>query len=116
METGALLDLLVAVVRKPCFHQLRTIQRLGYVVACSAKRLNGVVGLAVRVQSPGHPREELAERVGAWLLSVRELLKGAMGLAGRPESTMRRACMSVWVEPQSACACGTGCHDSHEWS
>jgi insulysin len=77
VEAGAMVDLVVAILRKPCFHQLRTVQRLGYVVACSTKRLNGVVGLAVRVQSPGHAPPELAQRVAGWLLSVRELLAGA---------------------------------------
>jgi insulysin len=71
-----LLDLFTQSASRPCFHELRTRQRLGYSVSLHASTLQRVVALAVRVQSPGTDPAGLGERIGAWLAAFRGQLEG----------------------------------------
>ncbi|KAG1681130.1 hypothetical protein FOA52_015572 [Chlamydomonas sp. UWO 241] len=66
-HASAALDLLARVASKPCFHALRTVQRLGYTAACAPHGLHGVLGFAVKVQSPHARASVLRDRITAWL-------------------------------------------------
>ena len=61
---------------KPCFHQLRTVEGLGYVVKLGLFHMVNVIGVGVRVQSPKTSPTILEERVNAWILKFREHLEG----------------------------------------
>ncbi|KAI8465691.1 MAG: hypothetical protein J3K34DRAFT_395999 [Monoraphidium minutum] len=74
-----LLDLVVQATSRRCFHELRTVQRLGYSVSLAASKLQRVASLAVRVQSPGHDPADVAGRVGAWVVGLRGVLEGMEG-------------------------------------
>eukprot|EP00955_Chlamydomonas_euryale_P073469 361753-Chlamydomonas_euryale.AAC.5 len=67
VEASVLLDLLSRVASKPCFHALRTVQRLGYSAGCAPLRLHRCLAFVVRVQSPGLRARALRGRIDAWL-------------------------------------------------
>eukprot|EP00877_Chromochloris_zofingiensis_P011706 jgi/Chrzof1/678/Cz01g24240.t1 len=70
-----LLDLFVQIAAKPCFHELRTQQRLGYSVSLYAHELHRILGLAIRVQSPTATPDVLQQRIDAWLAGFRKDLE-----------------------------------------
>jgi insulysin len=51
LENNALLELFCHFVNEPCFDQLRTKEQLGYIVSSGVRRLRGVQGYKVIVQS-----------------------------------------------------------------
>ena len=69
-----LLELAAQVINKPCYHQLRTTEQLGYIVFSGLRMDNGVVGLRVLVQSSAVDAAKLDERVEAFLATVAELI------------------------------------------
>jgi len=71
-----LLDAFVQAASRPCFHELRTQQRLGYSVSLHSATIQRVLALGVRVQSPDTDPGVLQERVGAWLVAYRGQLEG----------------------------------------
>ncbi len=71
VELAVLLDLFVQVAGRRCFHELRTVQRLGYSVSLRVQRLQHVLGAAVRIQSPSTAPAALQEAVVAWLTRAR---------------------------------------------
>ncbi len=81
-RVAVLLDLLARVASKPAFHELRTRQRLGYMVSLAKHRLGGVMGLAVRVQSPDRRPGLLRRRVSEWLAAFGAELRGGGPGAG----------------------------------
>jgi len=74
VRPAVLLSLLDLIASKPCFHTLRTVQRLGYTAGCTPHRLHGSLGFAVRVQSADKAPHLLRERVEGWLTAYREEL------------------------------------------
>lgn len=78
-----LLSLFVAIAAKPCFHALRTEQRLGYTASCSTHTLHGTIGFAVRLQSAAEKGTALLQaRVEAWLTGFRGHLEGGRWTVG----------------------------------
>ncbi|GMH39806.1 hypothetical protein BSKO_07704 [Bryopsis sp. KO-2023] len=73
MAHGALFQL---ISEKNCFHQLRTVEKLGYIVKLELHRLVNVVGVGIRVQTAGCTPDELDKRVQAWLHDFRKDLEG----------------------------------------
>lgn len=67
LTRDALLDLFCQLAAKPCFHALRTQQRLGYSVSLAASRTQRVAALTVRIQSPDTPPAVLQARTREWL-------------------------------------------------
>ncbi|KRX66110.1 Insulin-degrading enzyme [Trichinella sp. T9] len=61
-----LLELLVQILNEPCFHQLRTVEQLGYIVFGGLRRANDTQGLHIIVQSEESPAY-LDERIEAFL-------------------------------------------------
>eukprot|EP00798_Chlamydomonas_sp_ICE-L_P025195 gene25195-10835_t len=66
-----LLQLLVQIASKPCFHALRTVQRLGYTAGCQLYMHQGFLGFAVRVQAANYKPDVVGERVVQWLHDFR---------------------------------------------
>ncbi|CAK8675757.1 unnamed protein product [Clavelina lepadiformis] len=71
---NVLLELLEQVMSEPCFNVLRTKEHLGYIVATSVVRNNGVHGLRVIVQSERTP-DYLEGRVEAFVHHVDKILE-----------------------------------------
>ncbi|KRY88368.1 Insulin-degrading enzyme [Trichinella pseudospiralis] len=61
-----LLELLVQILNEPCFHQLRTVEQLGYIVFGGLRRANDTQALHIIVQSEKSPAY-LDERIEAFL-------------------------------------------------
>ncbi|XP_012283502.1 insulin-degrading enzyme isoform X2 [Orussus abietinus] len=68
-KSNMLLELLVQIIKEPCFNTLRTQEQLGYIVSCSIQRSNGVQGLKIIVQSDSHP-QYVEERIDAFTESM----------------------------------------------
>jgi insulysin len=62
---------------KPAFHQLRTVEQLGYIVWSGVDQREGVNGLRVIVQSPTRSGPYLQQRVQAFMQSMRAELARA---------------------------------------
>jgi len=71
-----LLQLLVQVMKQPCFYQLRTVEQLGYIVSCtvSSKSGAGIQAVLFKVQSDRHP-DYLDERVEAFIEGVKDMIE-----------------------------------------
>jgi len=67
-----LLELLAEVMNKPCFHQLRTVEQLGYMVFSGVDRVDNSQGLRILVQSTVATPIELDERIEQFLVSFEE--------------------------------------------
>ncbi|KAF8073057.1 PXM16 [Scenedesmus sp. PABB004] len=98
----ALLDLFVQVSAKPCFHELRTRQRLGYSVALTSALLHRQLGLVLRVQSPATPPDALASAARAWLGGFRPELAAAA--AGALLDAHKQALRDKYLEPPKTLA------------
>lgn len=68
-EAWPYLALLVRMVSKPFYNELRTRQQLGYLVGASVDEAAGVRGLLFRVQSTVRTPPQLEERIEAFLHS-----------------------------------------------
>ena len=66
-EAWRYLSLLVRMVSKPFYNELRTRQQLGYLVAASVNEDAGVRGLLFRVQSTVRDPPQLEERIDTFL-------------------------------------------------
>ncbi len=64
-------ELLGELLNKPSFHELRTVQQLGYMVFNGVSRNEGVRGLFIMVQSPQFGPDELLVRIKKFLVDVR---------------------------------------------
>ncbi|GLC59471.1 hypothetical protein PLESTB_001491000 [Pleodorina starrii] len=105
VRPAVLLDLLTRVASKPAFHELRTRQRLGYVVALTQHRLGGTHGLAVRVQSPDKDPEALRERVAEWLSGFGRELRD---LAPERLASFKSSLEEKYLEPPRSLAEAAG--------
>eukprot|EP00873_Tetraselmis_striata_P005224 jgi/Tetstr1/425488/TSEL_015935.t1 len=73
-EQEVLLVLFAQMASKPCFHQLRTVEQLGYSVSSGVMHMEEVAFFRVTVQSPQKGPAELTRRITAWLTSFRSHL------------------------------------------
>ncbi|GAB0095724.1 Insulin-degrading enzyme [Sergentomyia squamirostris] len=64
-------DLVVQILSEPCNNVLRTKEQLGYIVFCSARKINGVQGVRMLVQS-SQPTPFVEERMELFLDSMVE--------------------------------------------
>ena len=72
------LELVAQALTKPAYHQLRTVEQLGYIVFSGVRHDLGVVGFRVLVQSSEKDAAELDARIECFLGTVGALLD-AMG-------------------------------------
>mmetsp|Transcript_28912 Transcript_28912/g.46802 ORF Transcript_28912/g.46802 Transcript_28912/m.46802 type:complete len:1017 (-) Transcript_28912:212-3262(-) len=71
-QVDVLLDLLGQILSKPAFHQLRTVEQLGYTVFSGVRRDLGIQGLRVIIQSSEKGPSYLNERI---LLFLNDFMK-----------------------------------------
>ena len=69
-----LMELLIQIIKDPCFNILRTKEQLGYVVFSAVKRSNCAQGLQIIVQSNRHPKY-VDQRIEAFLIQFRNLVE-----------------------------------------
>ena len=74
-QEDVLLLILCGLLEKPCFHQLRTVEQLGYIVFSSPKRLDGIQYLSIIVQSSDKEPEYIDERAEMMLLDFERNLE-----------------------------------------
>ena len=67
-------QLLALIGQKPIFHQLRTLEQLGYIVWSSADNRLDVNGFKIQVQSGRRPAHYLSERIDAFLVEFQKTL------------------------------------------
>lgn len=72
------LELLSEILNKPAFHELRTVQQLGYMVFEGIRDIEGVRGLYFIVQSTVADPDELMKRIDEFLIDVRKVVLDAM--------------------------------------
>lgn len=73
-ENNIKLELLAQILQEPCFSVLRTKEQLGYIVFSGIRRVNGVQGLRIIVQSDRHP-SYLDYRIEQFLKEMLENMK-----------------------------------------
>ncbi|KAL2602981.1 hypothetical protein R1flu_022426 [Riccia fluitans] len=74
-QLNVLSELLRYMMNKECFHQLRTIEQLGYVVDLQSEYLYGIRSLDFYIQSTVKDPESLEARVEAFLEQYQETLE-----------------------------------------
>lgn len=67
-----LLEVLADILNKPTFHELRTVQQLGYIVFEGVKGVEYVEGMYVIVQSTVAGPDDLLARIDKFLIEVRK--------------------------------------------
>ena len=72
IEDDVLSQLVGLIAEKPAFHQLRTVEQLGYIVWSDLDRRGGVNGLKLIVQSATHGAEYLDGRISNFLVTLRD--------------------------------------------
>jgi insulysin len=75
LDETARVMLLRQVIRSEFFHQLRTEQQLGYVVAAVNQTMDRVPGFSLLVQSPGTSVDKLEEAIDQFLLDFDQQLQ-----------------------------------------
>lgn len=68
-RSNVFIDLVAQILSEPCYNTLRTIEQLGYIVFCGARKANGVQGIRFIVQSAKHPAF-VEERIESFLTSM----------------------------------------------
>ncbi|KAA8494009.1 Insulin-degrading enzyme [Porphyridium purpureum] len=71
-RVDVLLELLAEMINKPCFHQLRTVEQLGYMVFSGISRVETSQGLRIIIQSTVKSPDKLDERIESFLTQFRE--------------------------------------------
>ncbi|KAK2441731.1 Insulinase (Peptidase family M16) family protein [Trifolium repens] len=71
----ALLDLFEVIVKKPFFYQLRTKEKLGYVVQSHSSETHNVWGFQFFIESSSHQPSYLQERIEIFLNGLGKTLK-----------------------------------------
>lgn len=105
------LELLADILNKPTFHELRTVQQLGYIVFEGAGETEFVRGIFIIVQSTVADPDELLSRIDKFLLDVREDVLEAMteekfqqyvsslsATKAQPESNLMNQSFKFWNE------------------
>ena len=101
VKTSVLASLLVKVASKPCFHSLRTVQRLGYTVQLTLNKMDQVLYLHIRVQSPDKATDLLRDRALAWLKDYRSEL---VDLSSDQFESFKASLMEHYLEPPRSLA------------
>uniref|UniRef100_A0A1L8DTM9 Insulin-degrading enzyme n=2 Tax=Nyssomyia neivai TaxID=330878 RepID=A0A1L8DTM9_9DIPT len=70
-ENNVFTDLVSQILSEPCNNVLRTKEQLGYIVFCSGRKMNGVQGIRILVQS-SQPTAHVEERMELFLDSMVE--------------------------------------------
>jgi len=103
-------QLLSMVMDKPAFHQLRTVEQLGYIVWSGTDIREGVNGVRIIVQSPTRPANYLHKRVRHFVkklrndvrkLSARQFrtyVRTLMGIKLQSPRTMQEESAKYWYE------------------
>lgn len=102
-EPDVKLELLAEILNKPAFHELRTVQQLGYMVFEGVSEQEGVRGIHVMVQSTIADPDELLKRIDTFLVDVRkdvlepmtedkfsDYVRALCANKGEPDQNMRR--------------------------
>ncbi|GAB4860208.1 hypothetical protein Ancab_011687 [Ancistrocladus abbreviatus] len=76
IKLKAFSDLFDEIVEEPLFNQLRTKEQLGYVVQCSPRMTNRVLGFCFCVQSSKYNPVYLQERIDNFVNGLEDLLNG----------------------------------------
>ncbi|XKL64356.1 hypothetical protein PGB90_004442 [Kerria lacca] len=71
---NTMIELFAQIIDEPCFNILRTQEQLGYIVMSGVRRVSGVQGVVIMVQSEKHP-VYLNSRVEEFLKSVLKLIE-----------------------------------------
>lgn len=67
LKQAVLLDLLQVLIEKPFYHQLRTLEQLGYIVWSGSQELNNVEGFYFVIQSGEKDPDYLHERIESFI-------------------------------------------------
>uniref|UniRef100_A0A1B0CI75 Coenzyme PQQ synthesis protein F-like C-terminal lobe domain-containing protein n=1 Tax=Lutzomyia longipalpis TaxID=7200 RepID=A0A1B0CI75_LUTLO len=73
-ENNVFTDLVAQILSEPCNNVLRTKEQLGYIVFCSGRKMNGVQGIRILVQS-SQPTAYVEERMELFLDSMVEQIE-----------------------------------------
>lgn len=65
-------ELLADILEEPVFHELRTVQQLGYAVSEGLQYYNGVGGIQISIQSAVASPDELLRRIEQFFVDVRQ--------------------------------------------
>lgn len=71
-KTDVIYEVLSDILEEPAFHELRTVQQLGYMVDASLCYYDSVGGFQISIQSTVATPDELLRRIDAFLIDVRE--------------------------------------------
>jgi len=71
---NAILDLLYQIISDSFYHQLRTVEQLGYITTSAVKRKNSVQGMLFLIQSGVKQPLYLNERIDAFIISFTKTL------------------------------------------
>ncbi len=66
-HTNLLLELFIHIAKRDAFHQLRTVEQLGYIVSVSSHAVLGVRHVLFLLQSNAHSAAHLDGRVEAFV-------------------------------------------------
>jgi len=72
IRSDVILELFGEVLNKPCFHQLRTVEQLGYLVFSGIQHIESSQGVRIIVQSTVAAPNKLDERIELFLKRFRE--------------------------------------------
>eukprot|EP00299_Pterocystis_sp_00344_P020109 c9899_g1_i6.p1 GENE.c9899_g1_i6~~c9899_g1_i6.p1 ORF type:complete len:369 (-),score=87.47 c9899_g1_i6:107-1213(-) len=76
VRDDVLLDLTKQIIDKPFFHQLRTVEQIGYVVASRADKRLHVIGLDLFVMSSSRSVDYIHHRMEDFITQIFETIKG----------------------------------------
>lgn len=99
-------ELLADILEEPLFHELRTVQQLGYMVVAGLQYYNGVGGIQISIQSAVAGSDELLRRIDQFLVDVRQNLLGNMSKEKFQEYV--DASVASKAEPDSRLSIRTG--------
>ncbi|MBU2514482.1 insulinase family protein [bacterium] len=96
IEQSAILDLIQQIVEKPFYHQLRTIEQLGYLVWSGYQQVNKVDGFYFIIQSGIKDPVYLQERIESFVKGFYPTLSG---LSNDDFSQFKESLISTKLEP-----------------
>lgn len=110
-KRDVVLDLISEILNKPCFHELRTIQQLGYLVFEGMRQFENLKVLYVIIQSTVANPDDLLERIDKFLASARadvlecmteenfEQYRGALqATKSQPDTSLSNQTWRFWQE------------------
>lgn len=110
-EHDVQLDLIANILNKPAFHELRTVQQLGYMVFEGVSSSYGVRGIYVIVQSTVADPDELCKRIDQFLVDFRrdtlapmaddvfmDYVTSLIATKAEPEKRLSKRCWKFYSE------------------